>query len=199
MADAVIRAAGGLLWRHAANSTNGNDAVEVAVIHRPRYNDWTIPKGKLNRGEIDLEGAVREVAEETGYRVTVGRPLGEVSYVKDGRPKVVHYWAMRAEGGIFTPTREVDELRWLSVPEAEALLTVERDRNLLKRFASGPATTKALLLIRHGSAGSRSGFDGDDDQRPIDDIGREQAEALVWLLTRFDIREIYSADPVRCV
>lgn len=197
-ASSVIRAAGGVLWRHAAGGT-GNDDIQVAVIHRPRYNDWTIPKGKLNRGEIELEGAVREVNEETGYRVIVGRPLGEVGYVKDGRPKIVHYWAMRAEGGVFIPTREVDELRWLSVPEAAALLTVERDRDLLSRFANGPATTKAVMLVRHGSAGSRSGFPGEDLQRPLDDAGREQSDSLVWLLTRFDIREIYSAHPVRCV
>jgi len=195
--NGVIHAAGGVVWRQAAAS-NGKEAVEVAIIHRPRYNDWSIPKGKLNPGEIELEGAVREIAEETGYRVTVGRPLGEVNYIKEGRPKTVRYWAMRAEGGIFTPSREVDELRWLPVPEAMKLITVDRDRDLLKTFASGPASTKAVLLVRHATAGNRSDWSGPDHLRPLDEGGREQADALVWLLTRFDVREVVSAPPLRC-
>jgi 8-oxo-dGTP diphosphatase len=198
VAGDVIRAAGGILWRPAA-SGNGPEPVEIAIIHRPRYDDWTIPKGKLNRGEMELEGAVREVNEETGYRVLVGRPLGQVQYMKDGRPKQVRYWAMRSEGGMFTPTREVDELRWLPVSEALDLLTQPRDRQILSKFARGPIATKAILLIRHGMAGNRSDWKGDDDDRPLDSTGLQQADELVWLLTRFDIREIYSADIVRCM
>lgn len=197
VANGIIHAAGGVVWRQAANGNGGS--VEVAIIHRPRYDDWTIPKGKLNPGEIELEGAVREIAEETGYRVTVGRPLGEVNYIKDGRPKTVRYWAMRAEGGIFTPSREVDELRWLPVPEAIRLITVDRDRDLLKTFSSGPASTKAILLVRHATAGSRADWDGPDARRPLDEGGHQQADALVWLLTRFDIREVVSAPPLRCM
>lgn len=198
MANGVIHAAGGVLWRQAANGNGSGEPVEVAIIHRPRYDDWSIPKGKLNPGEIELEGAVREIAEETGYRVTVGRPLGEVKYIKEGRPKTVRYWAMRAEGGIFTPSREVDELRWLPARDAIGLLTTERDRDLLKSFAEGPASTKAVLLVRHASAGNRSDWDGPDATRPLDESGREQADALVWLLTRFDVREVVSAPPLRC-
>jgi 8-oxo-dGTP diphosphatase len=195
--NGVIHAAGGVVWRHAANG-NSSESVEVAIIHRPRYDDWSIPKGKLNPGEIELEGAVREIAEETGYRVTVGRPLGEVQYEKDGRPKLVRYWAMRAEGGIFTPSREVDELRWLPVPQAMKLLTVDRDRDLLTTFAAGPASTKAILLVRHASADNRSDWQGPDAERPLDEGGHQQADALVWLLTRFDVREVVSAPPLRC-
>jgi 8-oxo-dGTP pyrophosphatase MutT (NUDIX family)/broad specificity phosphatase PhoE len=192
-----IRAAGGVLWRPVAG-VNGDSAVEVAIIHRPRYNDWSMPKGKLNPGEIELEGAVREIAEETGYRVTVGPPLGAVEYEKEGRPKIVRYWAMRAEGGMFVPSREVDELRWLPVNDALGLMTQPRDVDLLKQFAETPVPTKAVLLMRHASAGSRSGWTGDDDKRPLDDAGHEQADAMVWLLCRFDVREIHSAPPVRC-
>lgn len=193
-----IRAAGGILWRPAAGSTNG-EAIEVAVIHRPRYDDWSIPKGKLNPGEIEIEGAVREVIEETGYRATIVRPLGEVGYLKDGRPKTVRYWAMRAEGGVFVPGREVDELRWLPAHEAMSLLTLDRDKDLLQTFISGPTSFKTLLLVRHGSAGNRADWDGLDLERPLDDLGREQAEALIWLLTRWDIREIVSAPITRCM
>ncbi|MEO8456370.1 MAG: bifunctional NUDIX hydrolase/histidine phosphatase family protein [Chloroflexota bacterium] len=197
MSSNPIRAAGGVLWRQAAG-TNGDNEVEVAIIHRPRYDDWSMPKGKLNPGEIELEGAVREIAEETGYRVTVGPPLGIVEYEKLGRPKVVRYWAMRAEGGMFVPSREVDELRWLHVDDAFALLTQPRDVDLLKRFARKPAATKAVLIVRHGSAGYRSDWKGDDDDRPLDEVGEEQAEAMVWLLCRFDVREVISAPPLRC-
>ena len=198
MNNAPVRAAGGVLWRKSAGG-NGKDAVEVAVIHRPRYDDWSLPKGKLNPGEIEIEGAVREIAEETGYRVTVGRPLGEARYQKDGRPKVVRYWAMRAEGGLFIPSREVDELRWLPVAEAEELLTRARDRELLETFISTPPATAAVLLVRHASAGNRARSVKNDDERPLDDIGWQQAEALVWLLTRFDVREIISAPITRCM
>jgi 8-oxo-(d)GTP phosphatase len=194
----VVRAAGGVLWRHAAG-TNGGEAIEVAVVHRPRYDDWSLPKGKLNPGETDMEGAVREVNEETGYRVSIGRPLGEITYLKDGMPKSVRYWAMRSEGGIFTPTREVDELRWLSVDDAAALMTQKRDRDLLQAFANGPIVTKTVLLIRHASAGSGSEWKGDDDERPLDDGGRQVADELVWPLTRFDVRDIYSAGIARCM
>ena len=198
VAGDVIRAAGGILWRPAAGG-NGPEPVEIAIIHRPRYDDWSIPKGKLNHGEIEIEGAVREVNEETGYRVSVGRPLGQVQYMKDGRPKQVRYWAMRSEGGMFTPTREVDELRWLPVDEALDLLTQPRDREILSKFASGPVATKAILLVRHGMAGNRSDWKGNDDERPLDGTGVQQADELVWLLTRFDIREIYSVAILRCM
>ena len=105
---------------------------------------------------------------------------------------------MRAEGGIFTPSREVDELRWLPVAEAMGLLSQPRDLDLLKKFAETPVATKAVLLVRHAMAGNRSDWKGDDNDRPLDDAGRQQAEALVWLLTRFDVREIVSAPLARC-
>jgi 8-oxo-(d)GTP phosphatase len=200
--SSVIRAAGGVLWR-SANASSGDLNIEVAIIHRPRYDDWSIPKGKLVPGESDLEGAIREVTEETGYRVQIRRPLGEVKYEKNSggepRTKTVRYWSMHAEGGMFSPSREVDQLRWLSVDEAIRLLTHDRDRDLIRAFAAGPVLTRSVLLVRHGSAGSRSGWSGDDQLRPLDDDGRAQADALVWLLTRFDVREIISAPPVRCI
>ena len=198
----VIRAAGGVLWR-TANSSAGDLPVEVAIIHRPRYDDWSIPKGKLVPGESELEGAIREVTEETGYRVQIRRPLGVVTYEKSSgsepRLKSVRYWSMHAEGGLFSPSREVDQLRWLAVNEALGLLSHERDRELVRTFADGPILTKSVLLVRHGSAGSQSSWQGDDDLRPLDETGVAQAEGLVWLLTRFDVREIVSAPPLRCI
>lgn len=202
MGKSPIRAAGGVVWR---NSTDANEpgAVEIALIHRPRYDDWSIPKGKLAPGESELEGALREVFEETGYRVWPARPLGQVHYLKVAdsgpREKVVSYWTMRACGGAFTANREVDELRWLKPDEARTLLTRSSDREILDRFTARQATTRTVLLVRHASAGSRSKWRGEDRLRPLDEKGRRQAEELVRLLGRFDVRYIVSADNLRCV
>ena len=197
----VIEAAGGVVWR-----TKGKeypDDVEVAIVHRPQYDDWSIPKGKCARGEPLVECAIREVFEETGYRVRMGRFLGEAHYMKvsagEERPKVVYYWALRADGGLFTPTQEVDGLRWLAIDDARAMLTRATDREILGRFAEGPIFTSTVLLVRHASAGSRSDWEGDDRLRPLDSKGWEQAEQLVRLLSRFGVGRIISADFVRCV
>ena len=127
-----IVAAGGVVWRRAG------PGIEVAIVHRPRYDDWSLPKGKLGAREDALSAALREVAEETGMRVRVGPPLGETRYRKltptGSRPKVVHWWAMEATGGGFTPGDEVDDMRWLSTEEAALLVTRLTDRDLLARF-----------------------------------------------------------------
>jgi 8-oxo-dGTP pyrophosphatase MutT (NUDIX family)/phosphohistidine phosphatase SixA len=197
-----IRAAGGVVWR-ATSLNAGKAGVEVALIHRPRYDDWSIPKGKLAAGESDLEGALREVLEETGYRVRPGRELGEVHYLKNTegvpREKFVRYWSMEAVGGAFTPSREVDELRWFPLAEAEDALTRSNDRDVLHRFADGPIITRTLLVVRHASAGSRSDWNGDDRVRPLDDTGRDQSHELVRPISRFDVEELISADYLRCV
>jgi len=196
-----IRAAGGVVWRRV-EGVDGESGVEVAVIHRPRYDDWSLPKGKVSASESDLEGAVREVLEETGFHVRVGRGLGETRYVKGNgagmRPKVVRWWAMQAEEGSFSATREVDDLRWLSLAEAADHLSRDTDRDVLERFARGTAPTRTVLLVRHGSAGSGSVWTGDDRDRPLDACGIEQADELVRLLSRFEVGSILSADILRC-
>jgi 8-oxo-dGTP diphosphatase len=188
------------VWRRV----DGDSAVEVAVIHRPRYDDWSLPKGKVAASESDLEGAVREVLEETGYHVRVGRGLGETRYVKSNgtgagvRPKVVRWWAMQAEEGAFSATREVDGLRWLSLADAAEQLTRDADRDVLERFARGPAPTRTVLLVRHGPAGSSSAWAGDDRERPLEPCGVEQADELVRILSRYEVGQILSADIRRC-
>jgi 8-oxo-dGTP diphosphatase len=191
-----------VLWR-TAEASDGTSAVEVAVIHRPRYDDWSLPKGKLAPGEAELEGAVREVLEETGHRVRVGRSLGETRYLKANggitRPKVVRWWAMEDEGGIFSPSREVDELRWLSLADAAHLLTRDTDREILEAFVRGPAPTSTVLVVRHATAGSRATWTDGDELRPLDECGHAQADELVRILTRFDVARIVSAPPIRCI
>ena len=130
----VVRAAGGLLWRagRPGEGKKGGARVRLAVIHRPHRNDWSLPKGKLADGESELEGALREVEEETGMSCRVDRPLGTTSYIdRKGRPKVVVYWLMQATGGVFEPGPEIDEVRWLELDEVMALLSYPRDRTLL--------------------------------------------------------------------
>ena len=121
-----VQAAGGVVL-------NGDG--EVAVVFRPKYDDWTLPKGKLEPGETEEEAAVREVEEETGYTGELGDELGTVSYTdRHGRPKIVHYWRMNVTGGEFQPNREVSELRWLSPDEAARQLSFDRDREILARL-----------------------------------------------------------------
>ena len=129
-----VRAAGGVVWK--ADPTG---EVRVAVIHRPAYDDWSLPKGKLHQEEDELAAALREVEEETGLRCVAGPVLGSSTYVdRQGRKKIVRYWPMRPVGGRFHPSREVDELRWVSLPEADDVLTYEHDRALLRAFPPRP-------------------------------------------------------------
>ena len=132
--DDPVRAAGGLVLRPAADGAG----TEIALVHRPKYDDWTFPKGKLNRGETDEQAAVREVAEETGLDARLDRELPSVRYLDaSGRDKVVRYWAMHPEGGEFEPNPEVDQLRWVPVDEAAKLLTYEHDLDLLSSLGQG--------------------------------------------------------------
>jgi 8-oxo-dGTP pyrophosphatase MutT (NUDIX family) len=132
--DEVIRAGGAVVL-----GPPGADSLRIAVIHRPSYDDWTLPKGKTHPGESEAEAALREVQEETGSVCRVERPLGTVSYRDNrGRMKIVRYWVMRALEGDFSPTGEVDELRWLPPAEAAKLLTYERDRMLVAGLGADP-------------------------------------------------------------
>jgi 8-oxo-dGTP diphosphatase len=188
-----ILAAGGVLWRPVAT------AIEVCLVHRPRYDDWSLPKGKLHPGELPLAGAVREVIEETGVRPIVGRRLPTQHYELGPDRKYVDYWAMTPANGTFVATDEVDSLRWVTPKLAGSTLTYDRDRNLVATFVAQPVPTAMVLLVRHAKAGSRSRWKGEDAQRPLDATGRAQAEGLRHSLPWFDPTAIRSADPVRCV
>jgi 8-oxo-(d)GTP phosphatase len=174
-------------------------APEVLVIHRPRYDDWSLPKGKLLPGESDLAAAVREVGEEAGSEVAVQQRIGTVKYfVGDARKKVT-YWSMRHRGGDFVPNDEVDEVDWLRVGRAYQRLTYDVDRSVLRDYAATPVAESVIVLVRHAKAGKRSEWRGDDDLRPLDDSGERQAEILSTMLSFFVPTRIYAADRLRCV
>src|SRR5450631_1404056 len=193
--DRVVEAAGGVLWRCAP----GGLGVEVALVHRPKYDDWSVPKGKLLPDEHALVGALREIAEETGFTGRPGRALGETKYLKDGTPKRVRYWAVESTAGAFVTNAEVDQVMWLPPREAALHLNPDRDRSIVEAFALDVRPTTPCVVVRHGSAGERSGFDGDDRERPLDDVGHRQALALIPLLAALDVERVLSADVLRCL
>jgi ADP-ribose pyrophosphatase YjhB (NUDIX family)/phosphohistidine phosphatase SixA len=170
----------------------------VAVVHRPRYDDWSLPKGKVNAREPLVLAAVREVREETGARVEVGRRLRTVSYQVAGVTKRVSYWSMRYRHGELTTNAEVDRMLWLPLAESAQLMTYSLDRAVLADFARLPADTNAALLVRHAKAGKRSAYSGDDRLRPLDKIGRRQARDSVEVLRVFRPRAVVAADRIRC-
>ncbi|OON78868.1 NUDIX hydrolase [Streptomyces tsukubensis] len=124
----MVPAAGCVLWRRASHAPHG---LEICLVHRPKYDDWSHPKGKLKRGEDTLAAALREVEEETGHRCAPGARLPTAYYEVAGRPKRVDYWAAEVTDGTFTPNDEVDRVDWLSPPAARARLSRERDRELV--------------------------------------------------------------------
>ena len=197
-ATKVTSAAGAVLWRPDDRGSNDAAAPVVAVVHRPRYDDWSLPKGKVDPGETEPVTAVREVLEETGYASELGRRLAAVSYPLESGVKHVRYWAARAVGGEFTRNDEVDELVWLSPSDALKRLQYPDDRKVLRRFVKKPADTRTVLVVRHGTAGSKARYKGDDHDRPLDKHGRAQAESLVGQLLAFGATEIHAAPRVRC-
>lgn len=193
-----IRAAGVVLWRPGGSHPPG---VEVALIHRPKYDDWSFAKGKLEAGEHVLRAAVREAAEETGLAVTLGRRLHHVSYSYSGRTKRVDYWAATADETAqpFAANKEVDRLDWLPVPEAPKRLSYQRDVELLDVFSGGPARTVPLIFLRHTSAGSRLEWSGADEARPLDPAGSQDAAVLAGLLRCFGVMRVVSSPAERCL
>jgi 8-oxo-dGTP diphosphatase len=193
VAARTVLAAGGVVWRYSG------DGVRIALIHRPRYDDWTLPKGKLVAGESELAAAVREVGEELGARVAVSRRIGTVRYQHDGGRKKVSYWVMRHVDGEFAANDEADDVRWLSVPKARKQLSYAVDRTVLAGFAATPVADSVLVLVRHAKAGKRGEWRGDDRERPLDETGRVQAGRLVDVLRCFAPTRLYAADRARCV
>jgi 8-oxo-(d)GTP phosphatase len=191
---AEIRAAGAVLWRPAGRGT------QVAVLHRPKYDDWSLPKGKLEAGEHVLQAALREVAEETGMAVTLGLHLPPVRYLVEGQPKVVDYWAGQvAASAPFVPNHEVDRLDWVALSRAAGRLSYDHDVALLAQFAAAQRPTVPVILVRHASAGSKSDWHKDDVLRPLDGRGKQQARMLAALLACFGAGRVLSSPAERCL
>lgn len=196
----LIRAAGGVVWRRATSTGEA----EVVLVHRPRFDDWTLPKGKLKRGEHPRVAAVREVGEETAIRAAVGPRLPTVRYevwVQDAlADKVVDYWAMSviADDG-FAPGQEVDQRAWLGLREALKRLSYPHDKRVLTAFAELPPVGAPVLLLRHATAGSRRRWTGPDSERPLDSLGQATAARLGDVVPSLAPRRLISASPRRCV
>jgi 8-oxo-(d)GTP phosphatase len=188
-----VRAAGAVVLRKG----------RVLLVHRPAYDDWSFPKGKLDRGEAAPVAAVREVHEETGLRVRLGVPLARQSYPNGPRTKVVDYWVGRVIGDHdvsgYLVNSEIDEVDWVDVDKARRQLTYRRDRDTLREALATGKATRALILLRHGQARSRKRWKRDDRERPLLVTGATQARRAVPLLGAYAVTRAVTSSSVRCI
>ena len=186
---------------------------EVVVVHRKRYDDWSLPKGKVENGESVPAAAVREVLEETGVTIRLGVPLDTVSYdlTKPARPdlskhgkllsgiKRVSYWGATATHTVRrAPDHEVDVVSWLPVRAALSRLSYAADHFLLEQYLEQPVTTP-LVIVRHAKAMDRKDWSKKDSARPINAQGRKQAKLLVPMLGAYGVEKLVSSTSVRCL
>lgn len=202
MTETAIYAAGALCWRLIEAK------MHILVIHRTRYADVTLPKGKVDPGETLPQTAAREVEEETGLRLALGLPLGVTNYVlSSGREKFVHYWTAEVSdaavaASTFKPNAEVAALEWVTIKKARGYLSYEHDVELLDTFAAlvdeGVTSTFALIALRHGKAKQPSSWDGPDATRPLTKRGVAQAAANVATIAAWRPRKLVTSPAVRC-
>lgn len=176
---------------------------EVLLVHRPKYDDWSFPKGKRDPGEHVTTAAVREVHEETGVRIRLGVPLLPQIYpISGGREKQVHYWRGYVTGSddvsAYVPNSEIDDLRWVDTAAAPEMLSYLDDVALLEEAMVARRRTRTLLVVRHARAKRRKSWDGPDPQRPLTSAGRAQAKALVPVLEAYGVARVVTSPSVRC-
>jgi 8-oxo-dGTP diphosphatase len=201
--DKAVYAAGAVVWRIV------DGKLRILLIHRGKYRDITLPKGKVDPGEMLAETAVREVHEETGIRVVLGVPVGVSRYhMASNKQKVVHYWAAEATDdaireSTFVPNREIAALEWVSLKKARARLSYPVDLEIIDFFQNlvddGVLRTFPVIALRHAKALSRTAWDGADAARPLAERGRTQAKSIVGPLRAFGVKRIVTSDAVRCV
>ena len=192
----VARAAGAVVHRQAKKG----GGIEMLLVHRKRYDDWSLPKGHLNAYESYRAAAIREVEEETGVTGTLGPEIGSVGYQVGRGRKMVRYWLLEADKGEFRANNEADEGRWLSPKKAMRLASYARDANVIAtgaRLLRKPESS-TVHLVRHANAGSRARWDGDDTKRPLSVRGARQARQLTERLLQYPVNEIYSSSYLRC-
>ncbi len=190
-------AAGALVWRR------DKGVLQVALVHRPRYDDWSWPKGKLDPGECWSGAAAREVLEETGLEPRLGIPLPRSVYpIRDGSSKEVRYWAAEAVGGSGHLENEIDAVEWLAPAAARDRLSYTRDalqvQALVDADRRGTLRTWAIVIVRHADSVSRSSWHGDDGKRPLSKSGHQRAEALVPILGAYGVTRVVSSSSARC-
>lgn len=187
----------------AAGAVVFREGKQVLLVHRPRYDDWSFPKGKLDRGEHALSAAVREVQEETGLVVRLGASVPGQRYSVGKRMKTVRYWVGHAVGSDdishYWPNDEVDDLRWVSLAKAPELLTYPHDRKTLRKAGPWRQPTNTLVIVRHALARSRRAWRGDDPVRPLLKTGAQQAQRLVPLLASYDVTRVVTSSSERCL
>jgi 8-oxo-dGTP pyrophosphatase MutT (NUDIX family)/phosphohistidine phosphatase SixA len=199
----LILAAGAVPWRCVTDQVSGStgaSGIEILLVHRPKYDDWSLPKGKREPGEHVLLTAVREVFEETGVRSALGPRLPSVAYQNGAFRKRIDYWSMFSPGEAdsgFTANHEVDEVSWLPLAQARQRLTYPRDAAVIVGLR--PRATVPLILLRHASAGQKKNWPTDDESRPLDARGEVDALALAGLLPCFaPSARIISSPALRC-
>jgi len=176
----------------------------VLLVHRPVYDDWSFPKGKLDPGEHAAVAAVREIAEETGLHVRLGPPLDSQHYPVGPRGKTVHYWVGWPVGDHdvsgYLVNEEIDEVVWLPYDEAMERLSYSRDRETLAEAKGQRKQTRTLVVLRHGKARARKGWGKKPDrERPLVSLGHDQAQRLVTLLAAYDVTRLVSSSSTRCL
>jgi 8-oxo-dGTP pyrophosphatase MutT (NUDIX family)/phosphohistidine phosphatase SixA len=177
---------------------------EVLLVHRPKYDDWAWPKGKQDPGEHVTTTAVREVLEETGVEIRLGRPLPRQLYlVSGGRAKHVHYWTGWVMGDSdvsgYAANAEIDQVAWTSFDKARRMLTYADDVDLLGLVEEHPKRTTALIVLRHARARKRGSWRGPDELRPLTAVGQSQAQALIPVLSGYGVTRVVSSDSARCL
>ena len=202
-ANTAVYAAGAVVWRLV------DEKVHILLIHRTKYRDVTLPKGKVDPGEMLAETAVREVHEETGIRVALGVPVGVSHYhMRPKRQKIVHYWAAEAtedaiRASTFVPNNEIAAIEWVPLKKAAGRLSYPVDVEILDAFAhlvdDGVLRTFPIIALRHAKAMGRPEWEQSDASRPLTERGRRQAKAIVGPLRAFGVRRIVTSDAVRCV
>lgn len=188
-----MRAAGAVVLRGEGEQT------EVLIIHRPRYDDWSLPKGKGIKDELAPQTAIREVFEETGVSARLGLRLPTIRYKLTKGVKAVDYWRAEPVAEVpFEPNGEVDKIKWLTIDKAMRTLTYADERRLLSTALLNPRTTP-LLLVRHAKAMLRKDWSGPDQERRLTGRGRRQAQEMTQLLSAYGVESLVSSSSTRCV
>lgn len=204
-----VRAAGALVWRVRGGR------LQVLLVHRPSYDDWSWPKGKPDAGEPLVVAAVREVEEETGYKVVLGQPLMSVRYPINGGGKMKEssYWSGRVEprgpwsvarGSVRrAPRTEVDQMKWMDATQALGRLTYSHDRDplmqLVDQWDDDRLDTWTVAVLRHARARKRSAWKGGEATRPLTDVGQQQARLLVPILSAYGVSHVVTSPWERCL